>query len=505
MITLTLLSMVIMACSGDNTAAEESGRSDAVYVKTVRLEPTSFYEYLEITGTVKARNQIKIIGEEGGLLKTVRKDKGSYARSGDTLAVLENRVLEASYKEAKAGLQQAELNHNSSKVLFSKKAISENEFLASQYTMDRARAAYDFTRARYDKLFIVAPISGRVNDRYYDFGAYIMPMTPVFELIDNGKVKVEAGVAERFISDIGMNFFPPSLRFVAFLMSQFKYIGGIYLILGTNSLKWLYVSLIIFLSLVSSIINGMFHNFILWSTLLFTIISMILHFKTYQKVLIISFGFLFLITLQIIKAQYRDMIELGVSDADRVEIFIDLFSEELLSGLSIDNEENLKSVITRLNQGWIVSAIMQNVPRNEDFANGKTVIEAVQSSLVPRFLDKDKKTAGGRENFIKYTGLPLTQQTSMGISVIGEAYINFGVYGGILFMFIYGLGIALLFKLFIQLSITRPSLILWSPLLFLQAVKAETELVVILNHVIKSGILVLLFIYVTQKFLGWKY
>lgn len=215
MITLTLLSMLILRCSGDNTAAEESGRSDAVYVKTVRLEPSSFYEYLEITGTVKARNQIKIIGEEGGLLKTVRKDKGSYARSGDTLAVLENRVLEASFKEAKAGLQQAELNHKSSKVLFSKKAISENEFLASQYTMDRARAAYDFARARYEKLFIVAPISGRVNDRYYDFGAYIMPMTPVFELIDNGKVKVEAGVAERFISDIGMNT-PVTLTFDAY-------------------------------------------------------------------------------------------------------------------------------------------------------------------------------------------------------------------------------------------------------------------------------------------------
>ena len=312
-------------------------------------------------------------------------------------------------------------------------------------------------------------------------------------------------IAIGFMSDISMSFFPPSLRFVAFLMSQFKYIGGIYLILGTNRLKWVYVFSIIFLSLVSSIINGMFHNFILWSTLLFTIISMILHFKTYQKVLIISFGFFFLITLQIIKAQYREMIEFGISDADRVEVFVDLFSEELLNGLNMDNEENLKSVITRLNQGWIVSAIMHNVPRNEDFANGKTIKEAAYSALVPRLLDKDKKIAGGRENFMKYTGLPLTEQTSMGISVIGEAYINFGVYGGILFMFVYGLGISLLFKLFIQLSITRPSLILWSPLLFLQAVKAETELVVILNHVIKSGILILLFIYVTQRFLGWKY
>ena len=288
-------------------------------------------------------------------------------------------------------------------------------------------------------------------------------------------------------------------------MSQFKYIGSVYLILGSYKFKWHIVIGILSISLVSSIINGMFHNFILWSTLLFTVISMIVRLRTIQKVVIISIGFIFLISLQIVKAQYRDLIKEGLAERDRVEVFIDLFSSEIFGGLNFSNEENLKSVITRLNQGWIVSAIMYNVPENEDFAKGETVKEAIMSSLLPRFIDKEKKKAGGRENFMKYTGLPLTTETSMGISVIGEAYINFGVYGGILFMFIYGLGIALLFKLFITLSITKPSLILWSPLLFLQAVKAETELVVILNHVIKSGILIIVFVYVTRKVFGWRY
>lgn len=214
-ISLILISSFQYYCSDGQTAEDETTESSAIVVKTMSLEPTSFYEYLEITGTVKARNQIKIIGEEGGLLKTVRKDKGNYAKKGDTLAVLENKVLEAAYKEARAGLKQVELGYTSSKVLFSKKAISENEFLASKYNLDRAEAAYDLARARYNKLFITAPISGLVNDRYYDFGAYIMPMTPLFELIDNDKIKIEAGVAERFISDIDLNT-PVTLTFDAY-------------------------------------------------------------------------------------------------------------------------------------------------------------------------------------------------------------------------------------------------------------------------------------------------
>jgi len=161
-------------------------------------------------------------------------------------------------------------------------------------------------------------------------------------------------IAIGFISDIAMNIFPPSLRFVAFLMSQFKYIGSVYLILGSYKFKWHIVIGILSISLVSSIINGMFHNFILWSTLLFTVISMIVRLKTIQKVVIISIGFVFLISLQIVKAQYRDLIKEGLAERDRVEVFIDLFSSEIFGGLDFSNEENLKSVITRLNQGWIV-------------------------------------------------------------------------------------------------------------------------------------------------------
>ena len=38
--------------------------------------------------------------------------------------------------------------------------------------------------------------------------------------------------------------------------------------------------------------------------------------------------------------------------------------------------------------------------------------------------------AGGRENFRKFTGLNISDGTSMGISIAGEGYANFGWAGG---------------------------------------------------------------------------
>jgi len=212
---ITLLSIFLIQCSSDSTADEAKIEVRAFSVKTVDLHPRPFQEYLDITGTLKARNQINLIAEEGGILTEIRRDKGSYARKGDTLAILENRVLKASYEEARAARNQAELDFNSKNVLYGKKAISENEYLSAKYGYERATATYDLARARYDKLFILAPISGFINSRSYDRGAYVMPMTALYNLVDNTTLKIRAGVAERFIADISKGT-PAEITFDAY-------------------------------------------------------------------------------------------------------------------------------------------------------------------------------------------------------------------------------------------------------------------------------------------------
>lgn len=217
LISLVLIfSMLLMQCAEESTAEVVNEKIEkTIPVKTMRLQPQEFSSYLEITGTVKARNHINIVVEEGGILKRVLIDKGHYANKGDTLAILENKILEASFQQARATLKQAELDFNSKKVLYEKKAISENEFLSSKYAYDAALSAYKLAYARYQKLFITAPMRGLVNNRYYDIGAYATPMTPIFEFIDNEWLKVNAGVAERFIKDIKIGT-PVEIRFDAF-------------------------------------------------------------------------------------------------------------------------------------------------------------------------------------------------------------------------------------------------------------------------------------------------
>jgi membrane fusion protein (multidrug efflux system) len=223
-----LLSVLLFQCSSDSAANQQSTENNGTPVKTWTLKPKPFSEYLQLTGTVAARNRVSIIAEEAGTLRKIIKDKGSIVRAGDTLALIENKIIEASYDEAKAALNQAELDYGSKKVLYGKRAISENEYLVAKYGLERAHAAYELNKARHSKLTITAPLNGYVNDRMYDLGAYTMPNTPIFDFIDNAYMKISAGIAERFMNDIKIGT-PVMISFDAFpdldMESEVSYIN----------------------------------------------------------------------------------------------------------------------------------------------------------------------------------------------------------------------------------------------------------------------------------------
>ena len=305
------------------------------------------------------------------------------------------------------------------------------------------------------------------------------------------------------VFDILLPRLPGGLGFFAFLLSNFKFAGAIILFFSNDKrLKQIFYGCIVYL-LGISIQNALFHDFVLWSVFFFMIWS--LKFKPSKKtvLIVISIGLFSLTTLQTIKAVYRAQVWSGYS-GNKLELFTSLLYQVIFSDVDNNNELDGEMNNVRLNQGWIISALMEQVPGRVSYAQGSTITEAISASLVPRFLNPNKKKAGGQENFERYTGLMLGENTSMGISIVGEAYINFGRIGGMLFMLLWGLFLAKVWVWLIKKLNGNILLLAFMPLLFLQVVKAETELVVVLNHLIKSMIVVFGFFWGARRFLNWN-
>lgn len=299
-----------------------------------------------------------------------------------------------------------------------------------------------------------------------------------------------------FIADFALGF----LGFFGFILANLKYVGAIILYFSPNKNYRIAFYVIIILLLIQSLSNALFHDFILWSVFFYM-------FWTYKykpslrtKLGTFVLAVVLMASLQSVKSAYRAQVWSGYS-GNKVELFATLIYNDLF-GATEESKETINGEVSnnvRLNQGWIISAIMNEVPLRTDFFEGSTVLAALESALLPRFLAPNKAEAGGRENFRKFTGLYISDGTSMGISIVGEAYGNFGIYGGIFFMGIWGFFILKVWQFLINKSKDQIVLLAFLPLIFLQVVKAETELVVVLNHLIKTGIAVLIILYVIRS------
>ena len=163
--------------------------------------------------------------------------------------------------------------------------------------------------------------------------------------------------------------------------------------------------------------------------------------------------------------------------------------------------EKLGASNIRINQGYIVTNIMQTVPAKVPYEYGAEMMEIVKAAILPRILAPDKLKAGDRDIFMKYSGMPIRKGTSMGLSSLGDAYINFGQFGGVIFMFFYGLLFSEVLNAFFKNSSRYPVLILFTPLVFYYPIRPDCELQTILGHLVKSCFL----IYVMIEVWGIKF
>lgn len=350
----------------------------------------------------------------------------------------------------------------------------------------------------------------RMQIPYTDYFMYVIPAVLLFivglhiragmlegEYVDEEKVKkfvekepsipyIFVGIG--FVSSIVATFFRSEFGFVFYLLSGFKFIGTFMIILGTQRIRPFILVLVYGSVIASSISSAMFHDFLTWVIFLGAVFAY-KYKPTVGVKAVFAFAFIILaIFIQMIKGDYREATwregeQAGLETLQKT-------IEEGQEKNSLINYEKLASSNVRINQGYIITNIMRNIPANEPFANGKELMQILEAAFMPRILAPNKLNSGDREFFIKYSGMPIAKGTSMGLSSVGDAYINFGVFGGAVFMFFYGLFFNEVLRAFKRLSNYYPVLILFTALVFYYPIRPDCELQTILGHLIKSCFLI---------------
>lgn len=291
----------------------------------------------------------------------------------------------------------------------------------------------------------------------------------------------------------------PVLSFLFVLASSLRFVGLFTLILAGDKKWWLYALILFWLEIASSVATGFFHDLILWSGSLFLVLSYRYRWRT-MSILTLVLAMIFLILFQSVKGQYRQLVsQEEKSVVQKISLLTDMMTSQMNSADTLFDPTIMAATLVRFNQGWIVNKVMRRVPDVEPYAHGNTIVKGLYAAFIPRVIDPDKPVAGGRENFEKYTGLQLSRETAMNIGVTGEMYANFGLYGGVIGMAVYGYLIGLLYLLLYNKALENPVWWAWGPFVGFMAMKAEEGLMETITWIVKSLIIMVAIIIICKK------
>lgn len=307
------------------------------------------------------------------------------------------------------------------------------------------------------------------------------------------KLLIIAGFVASFLS--GM--FSSELAFVLYLVGSFKFVGLFLMVFSDRKFPFGYILLVVGSIILSSLGTGMFHDLLTWFLMLAVIFSVKYPLTQSKKIIAATAFTVVAFTIQISKTEYRSA-TWSRGEAGGVDTFIESV-EKNNSGSSLFDKSNLAQHNIRINQGFIITNIMQTVPHKIPYENGKELQLILESALLPRILAPSKLEAGDQAIFMKYTGMRLARNTSMALSPIGDSYINFGVVGGCFFMFLLGLFFNQVLKFLARGSVRFPILLLFVPLIFIYPIRPDCELQTSLGHLFKACFLIFAVMFIWKR------
>ncbi len=282
-------------------------------------------------------------------------------------------------------------------------------------------------------------------------------------------------------------FFPSELAFFFYLGSMMRYVAA-FSLFNLDRIKYRrYLFLVIGLEVYSSIAQAMFHDTAMWLIFFVLFIAYTQQYSIRAKA---GYGILLLVLflfIQNIKGEYRSRTWSGSEQAG-IGTFINTSNEVLgqSENSSIFAEGNLIGSLSRLNQAWIFSSVVDRMDRVGDFQDLRLVGLYLESAFLPRFLAPNKITSGNKEIFNQYSGHTINAGTSMGLGIFSDGYIAFGTVGVWIFAFFFGLLFSIVFKIVESWSTISPFFVLFIFPILNYAVRPDCELQTILGHLVKS-------------------
>ncbi|QGJ71037.1 Efflux RND transporter periplasmic adaptor subunit [Planctomycetales bacterium 10988] len=201
-------------------------------VRTEPVQREEVQEFYRVIGSLKAISRGDVAALEDGRVLEVTVREGAAVKEKDVLARIDDRRLQAQFRETeasrtmvesmiiqrKAELKRAEQDLERAKRLYDRNVsteqnlqhaeaeldITKSQLKAAEQQLNQIDRQLELLQVRLDDTTIKAPYNGRVVARHTEPGEWIRPGDPIVTLVSTGAIEAWLEVPERYSNALEM-------------------------------------------------------------------------------------------------------------------------------------------------------------------------------------------------------------------------------------------------------------------------------------------------------------
>lgn len=155
-------------------------------------------------GRTEASRRVDVKAETPGRIIAIGAKKGARVKAGDVLVRIEVGDRLARLKEAKALVDQRQIEYDAANKLQKKGFRADNQVAASAAALDAAKAQVKRMTVDIARLTVHAPFDGIVDVRPVEIGDWVDTGHKVATIVDNDPMLVVAQVSEREVGKLAL-------------------------------------------------------------------------------------------------------------------------------------------------------------------------------------------------------------------------------------------------------------------------------------------------------------
>jgi RND family efflux transporter MFP subunit len=201
-------------CTRESTVTAESSNNieKKISVNTVKADSLKSKNFLELTGTLFADQDVTVMAAVTGNVAKINADEGDFVKKGEPLAILDQTEIKIGVDQAQhqleaanLALKQTKIDFERAKNLYETKSIPENQFEMMKLKLDLsenqiklATDGLNYAKKRLDDTYIRAPFDCYVTHRLVGIGSRItaMPPTVLYRIIDMNNLTFKMFIQE---------------------------------------------------------------------------------------------------------------------------------------------------------------------------------------------------------------------------------------------------------------------------------------------------------------------